>query len=78
MYNDMYFQQSKVRFDRAIKYEESNQVNSEALKLYQYNPKIPSMTELFQESGNYLLLFKETELKPKCVLYNGILQSKAI
>ena len=34
------------------------------------------MTELFQESGNDLPLFKDTELQSKFVLQNEILQSK--
>ena len=60
MYNDMYFQLIKFRVNRAIKDESSNQVYSEAFKLHQNNPKIPYMTELFQESSNYLPLFEET------------------
>ena len=48
MYNDVYFQPSKVSFNRDIKYEASNQVDSEAFKLHNNKPKIPSLTELFQ------------------------------
>ena len=34
------------------------------------------MTELFQESGNDLHLFKDTETQPKCISKNVIPQSK--
>ena len=34
------------------------------------------MRYLFQESGNNLSLFEETEIQSKCVSHNGILQSK--
>ena len=68
MYNDMYFQPSKVRVKRYSKYEASNKVDSEALKLHQNKPKILSITELFQDSVNDLPLFEETELQSKCVL----------
>ena len=57
MYNDMYFQTIKVSVNRAIKYGASNKFYSEAFKLHQDEPKIPYMTELFQESGNELPLF---------------------
>ena len=56
--------------------ETSNQFDSEAFKLHHNNPKIPSMTELFQEYSNDLPLFEDTELQSKCVLNNDILQSK--
>ena len=76
MYNYMYFQPSKVRVNRSINYEAYNQVDSKSFKLYQNNPKIPSMTELFQESGNDLPLLEETELQSKFVWHNYILQLK--
>ena len=44
MYNEIYFQTIKVSVDRAMKDEESNQVDSESLKLHKNSPKIPSMT----------------------------------
>ena len=43
----MYFQPSKVRVNRASKYEAFNRFYSEAFKLHYNEPKIPSMTELF-------------------------------
>ena len=57
MYSDMYFQPREVSVKRASKYELSNQFDSNSFKLHQKEPKIPSMTELFQESGNDLPLF---------------------
>ena len=54
----MYFQPIKVMVNRSSKDKEFNQVDSEAFKLHQKNPKIPSMTELFQKSGNGLPLFE--------------------
>ena len=48
MYNDIYFQPRKVSVNRARKDKSSNQVDSEAFKLQQNEPKIPSMKELFQ------------------------------
>ena len=56
----IYFQPIKVSVQRASKDEVSNQIDSEAFKLHHNKPKIPSMTELFQESGNGLPLFQET------------------
>ena len=44
MYNDMYFQPSKVSVNRARKDEASNQVGSKAFKVNQNKPKIMSMT----------------------------------
>ena len=48
LYNDMYFQPIKVSVNRSIKDEVSNQVHSEAFRLHPDEPKIPSMTKLFQ------------------------------
>ena len=76
MYNDMYFQPRKFSVKISIKYEASNQVDSEALKLHQDKPKTTSTTQLFQESGNYIPLFEDTEIQSKCVSHNEILQSK--
>ena len=56
----IYFQPIKVSVQRASKDEVSNQIDSEAFKLHHNKPKIPPMTELFQESGNGLPLFQET------------------
>ena len=70
----MYFQPTTVIVDRDIKDEESNQVDSEAFKSHQNEPKIPSMTELFQEFGNDLPLFEETLIQSKYISNNGIPQ----
>ena len=72
----MCFQPIKYSVNRASKDESFNQFYFEAFKLYQSEPRLPSMTELFQESENDLLLFKETQLQSKRVLQNDILQSK--
>ena len=50
----MYFQPKNVSVNRASKGESSNQVDSEAFKLHQNEPRIPSMIELLQKSGNDL------------------------
>ena len=63
MYTDIYFQPSKVSDNRASKDESSNQFDSDVFKLHQNEPKILSMTELFQESRNDLPLFEETEIQ---------------
>ena len=76
MYNTIYFQPIKFSVSRASKDESCKQVDLEAFKSHQNEPKIPSMTELFQESGNYLPLFEETEIQSKCVLNSDILQLK--
>ena len=59
MYNYIYLQPTKVSVNRSRNYESSNQVDSEAFKFHKDEPKIPSMAELFQESVNYLPLFKD-------------------
>ena len=76
IYNGMYFQPIKVSVNRSRKDETSNQFDSEAFKLHQNKPKIPSIIELFQNSGNDITLFEETELQSKCVLHNDIIQSE--
>ena len=76
MYNDMYLQPSKASANRAIRYEASNQVDSESFKLNQDEPKILSMMELINEYGNSPPLFEEKEIQSKSVLHNYIIQSK--
>ena len=73
---EMYFQPSKVSVKRSRKDKAPNQVDSEEFKLYQNEPPKPSMTEIFQESSNDLLLFGEKEIQSKCVFHNSIIQSK--
>ena len=63
MYNDMYFQPSKVSDIQDRKYEPYNQMGSEEFKLHHNESKIPSMTQLFQESVNDLPLFKEKDVQ---------------
>ena len=72
----MHFQPSNIRVNRSRKDEESNQVDSEPIKLHQNQPKILSMIEFFQSYVNDIPLFEETELRSKLVLYNDMLQSK--
>ena len=55
----MYLQPRKFSVNQSIKDESYNQVYSEAFKLNQNKTKISSMTNLLQESGNGLPLFKE-------------------
>ena len=74
MYNDMYFQLNIVSVNRSIKDEPSNKVDSEKLKLHKNKPKIPSITKLFQESGNNLTLFDKIEPQTKKHLHYEILQ----
>ena len=74
MYNYMYFQPIKVSVRRSRKNEAYNQVDSEEFRLHQDKPKIPSMTELFQEPGNDLPLFEEKEIKSKFVTHNDPIQ----
>ena len=76
MYNYMYFQPSKSSINQSITIEASNQVDSEAFKFHQDEPKIMSMIELFQKYGNDLPLLKEKEIKSKCASQNDIIQSK--
>ena len=76
MYNGVYFQPSKVRFNWLKKDEPSNQIESKVFKLHQVKPKIPSMTELFKEYGKDLPLLEEKIIQSKCVSHNDILQSK--
>ena len=76
MYHDMYFQPIKISVHWSIEYEASNQVNLEALKLHQDEPKILPMTELSQKSGNCLPLFEEKYIQLKFILHNNIIQSK--
>ena len=59
-----------------MKHPTSNQVDSEAFKVHQNEPKIPSMTELFQEYGNDLSIFEYTDVQLKLVSHNDILQYK--
>ena len=72
----MYFKPSKVSFNRVREDEASKKVVSETFKLHHNKPKITSMTELFQESGNDIPLLEETEIQSKCVSHNDILESK--
>ena len=72
----MQVQTRKFSANRYGKYEASNQVDSEALKLHPDEPKIPPMAELYQKPEDVIPLFKEKEIQSKRVLHDDIIQSK--